>query len=134
MQSIKTLLLSTILGTSLVLAGCSDSGDGPTTPGGGSGLRAQWGGANGIGTLFTQRCTPCHISQTPRAGGLDLSSYTALRTRDDDLSPGDAANSYLLQKLGEAMGGSRMPQGGPYFTNAQIDTIRVWIQAGALNN
>jgi len=133
MLSIRNFIGRSTLALSLALFGCSDSGDNPAGPGANNSLKAKWQGTDGIGQLFTQRCSPCHISQTPRSGGLDLSSYTSLRTRDDDLTPGDSLNSYLLQRL-RGLGGSRMPQGGPYLENAQLDSIAVWIQAGAPNN
>jgi uncharacterized protein (TIGR03118 family) len=50
--------------------------------------------------------------------------------------PGDAANSYIIQKLEGAPGiiGGRMPLGGPYLDQATIDQVKVWISDGALNN
>jgi len=52
------------------------------------------------------------------------------------VKPGDAANSYLIQKLEGAPGitGARMPFGGPYLPQATIDQIKSWINAGAANN
>ncbi|MFO1427395.1 MAG: hypothetical protein U1F11_10595 [Steroidobacteraceae bacterium] len=50
--------------------------------------------------------------------------------------PGDAANSYLIQKLQGAAGitGARMPFGGPYLDQATIGQITSWIASGAPNN
>jgi len=49
------------------------------------------------------------------------------------VTPGSASNSYLIQKLeGTQPSGQRMPFGGPYLDVATIDTIRQWIDAGAL--
>ena len=51
------------------------------------------------------------------------------------VSPNDADNSYIIQKLeGTQTVGARMPFGGPYLSQAQIDDIKGWINAGALNN
>jgi mono/diheme cytochrome c family protein len=48
---------------------------------------------------------------------------------------GDPTNSYVVQKLeGTAAVGARMPLGGPYLTQAQIDQVKAWIAAGAPNN
>lgn len=48
--------------------------------------------------------------------------------------PGDADNSYLVQKLeGTAAGGRRMPLNGPPFLpQSTVDVIRQWINDGAL--
>lgn len=49
--------------------------------------------------------------------------------------PGDAANSYLLNKLsGVDITGQRMPRGGPFLSDGQIRIIRRWIELGADNN
>ena len=51
------------------------------------------------------------------------------------VTPGDPDNSYLVQKLeGTAAVGGRMPQGGPFLDQAQIDMVRQWIAEGAMNN
>ena len=48
------------------------------------------------------------------------------------VSPGDADNSYLVQKLeGTAAFGQRMPAGGTALDQATIDVIRAWIDNGA---
>jgi len=51
------------------------------------------------------------------------------------VAPGDFANSYLYRKItGAGITGDRMPQGGPYLTDAQIKLIRDWIRRGAPND
>jgi len=50
------------------------------------------------------------------------------------VNPGDPNNSYVVQKLEGGPGISRMPLNGPYLTQAQIDQVKAWIAAGALNN
>jgi uncharacterized protein (TIGR03118 family) len=52
------------------------------------------------------------------------------------VKPGDAANSYVIQKLEGAptITGARMPFGGPDLPQATIDQIKSWINAGAANN
>jgi hypothetical protein len=48
------------------------------------------------------------------------------------VTPGNATNSYLIQKLeGTQTSGVRMPFGGPYLDAATTNTIRQWIDAGA---
>ncbi len=46
--------------------------------------------------------------------------------------PGDPNNSYIIHKLeGTQTVGARMPFGLPPLSQAQIDQVRAWIQAGA---
>jgi hypothetical protein len=48
------------------------------------------------------------------------------------VSPGDPADSYIIQKLeGHAAVGARMPFGGPYLDDATIAVISQWITNGA---
>jgi len=101
-------------------------------------------------SIFTPICSGCH-NGTPGAGnGLpgiqDLragSTFAALvdvssieKPALKRVNPGDAANSYIIQKLEGAAGISpaRMPLGGPYLDQATIDQVKSWINAGALNN
>ena len=87
----------------------------------------------------------CHSGPTgmtlPR--GMDLTSADAsfanlvgvTSTQDPSLqrvAPGDADNSYLVQKLeGTAAVGQTMPAGGSPLDQATIDVIRTWISNGA---
>ena len=51
----------------------------------------------------------------------------------DYVKPGDASNSFLIKKLlGD--GTTIMPSGGPSIGSQKIDSIRAWINNGALNN
>jgi uncharacterized protein (TIGR03118 family) len=97
--------------------------------------------------IFTPRCTGCHNgSGGGLPGVMDLSSGSSFGALVGVASieaapllrvkPGDAANSYLVQKLEGAAGiaGSRMPLGGPFLDAATIDKVKAWINAGALNN
>jgi hypothetical protein len=134
----RNLSLSAIsIMIALLSAGCSDGGSNPAGPNGNTTLTAHWQGTNGIGAFATQHCTPCHISQSQN--GLNLSSYAGAiqgGATGNTIVPGNPDNSYIIWKLsGDArISGVRMPQGGPYLTPAQMDTIKSWIQAGALNN
>jgi hypothetical protein len=48
------------------------------------------------------------------------------------VAAGDANNSYIVHKLeGTQEVGERMPRGGPYLSQADIDVIRQWISDGA---
>lgn len=52
------------------------------------------------------------------------------------VEPNDAENSYLIHKLDGRAGieEDRMPVGGPFLSQADIDVIKQWINAGAQNN
>jgi len=52
------------------------------------------------------------------------------------VAPGDPDHSYLVQKIEGAAGisGARMPFGGPFLAQSDIDLVRTWIAQGALNN
>src|SRR5438128_7002159 len=51
------------------------------------------------------------------------------------VAPSDPANSYLYRKIvGAGITGDRMPQGGPYLSDAQIKLVRDWIRRGAPND
>lgn len=87
----------------------------------------------------------CH-SGTTNSGGLNLESYEALVTfggatkSPPVVSPGNSEQSYLLWRTDEAnpnfvRGRSRMPLGSPDpLAASQLDSIRRWIDQGALDN
>ena len=98
--------------------------------------------------IFTTTCVACHTDdgRTP-SGGLNLKAGTSFgqlvniastgKAGATRVIPGNPSGSYLVQKLEGAADivGLRMPRNGPPFlTDAQIATIRQWIQNGAPNN
>ena len=96
-------------------------------------------------SVFTPTCatSTCHAGATP-GGGVNLdaaNSYTMLvgiQSSQDAgfmrVLPGNPDNSYLIQKLeGTASGGVPMPPSGS-LPQADIDTIRQWITAGAIDD
>lgn len=51
------------------------------------------------------------------------------------VTPYDGEGSVIVRKLrGTAGFGNQMPQGGPYLSGAEIETIARWIKQGARNN
>ena len=93
--------------------------------------------------VFDQYCEHCHSGANAPAGlRLDpANSYVSLvgvasveRPNLRRVAPGDAGNSYLIQKLeGTAgIGGERMPAGLPALPQSDINIIRQWIGDGAL--
>ncbi len=95
--------------------------------------------------VFTATCAAsgCHSGATPPQGlslvapayanlvGVASTEVPALQR----IRSGDAANSYLVQKIeGTAAVGGRMPLGGPFLDATTIARIRAWVNAGAPNN
>ena len=93
-------------------------------------------------------CTNCHtnIGRNP-AGGLNLVHDLAYdqivnvpsrgKPSATRIIPGDAENSYLVQKLEGRSGivGLRMPfSGAPFLTDGQISILKRWIAIGAPRN
>jgi mono/diheme cytochrome c family protein len=99
-------------------------------------------------TVFTPICSACHTGGgAALPGSMNLSSAAATHAALVNVAseqrpavmrvrPNDAAGSYIVHKLegGPDIVGVRMPQGGPFLSVAQIDTVKSWINAGALNN
>ncbi|MEA2165956.1 MAG: hypothetical protein QOK37_4083 [Thermoanaerobaculia bacterium] len=51
------------------------------------------------------------------------------------VTPSDPANSYLYRKItGAGITGDRMPQNGPFLSDAQTKLVRDWIRRGAPND
>jgi hypothetical protein len=102
-----------------------------------------------LATTVFQVCGHCHTG-----GGASLPSSMNLTTRAAiyaslvnvpsveepalmRVKPGDATDSYVVHKLEGvdiAPGTARMPFGGPYESQAEINTLIAWINAGAPNN
>jgi hypothetical protein len=92
-------------------------------------------------TIFTPICTACHIGATaPQGLRLDAANSYALLVNvasnevpgTKRVNPGNPDASYIVQKLqGNNAVGARMPFGGPYLSQTQIDLVRSWIAAGA---
>jgi hypothetical protein len=97
------------------------------------------------GRIFTPICTQCHAgANAPLAFSLEASvSYGNLvnvpSVEVDDLMrvrPGQPDSSYLVLKVEGAPGivGERMPRLLPKLAAEEIQAIRDWIAAGALQN
>lgn len=93
-------------------------------------------------TIFSPICANCHAGAgAPLGLQLDAAnSYAQIvgvpSSEDATLlrvQSGNADASYLWQKIaGVAAFGDRMPQGGPFLPQSAIDTVRQWIENGAL--
>ena len=90
--------------------------------------------ASDIEPMLTSRCANCHDFVGPGSPPsydrllFDYGGFGYIR-------PFDLQNSWVYQKVISPPGfGDRMPQGGPYFTDPEIDMVRRWILEGALEN
>lgn len=91
--------------------------------------------------VFTPICSVCHAGgSAPQGLRLDAANSYAMLVGVSSsevpslkrIAPGDADNSYLVQKIeGHAAVGARMPFGGPYLDANTIAMIRQWIGSGA---
>jgi len=94
--------------------------------------------------VFTPSCaiSGCHLNPGAQQG-MDLSEGMAwtsivgvVSSEDpnrDRVDPGNPDASYLILKLegSPLIVGERMPLGGPYLSQAEIDVLRQWILDGA---
>ncbi|MEP0813581.1 MAG: PKD domain-containing protein [bacterium] len=87
------------------------------------------------------RCGPCHVGGS--SGGLNMGSssiaYSNLVGKNSNgssfkrVEPFDPERSYLILKLlGRNISGQRMPEGGPFFSDEDMNTVSQWIFGGAL--
>lgn len=99
--------------------------------------------------VFTNSCalSGCHTGSNPPHGlnlsaGLsygNLVNVPAAEAPLDRIEPSDPDASYLIHKIQGTQAdvggsGARMPFGGPYLSQATIDTLRAWVTKGAINN
>ena len=96
--------------------------------------------------IFNVSCalSGCHTGGSP-TGGMNLSSGQAylnivgIASSEvpglQRITPGNANDSYMVQKLeGTAAVGAQMPFGAAPLSNAKIQNLRDWIDAGAMDN
>ncbi|RLT42850.1 MAG: hypothetical protein DWI57_05155, partial [Chloroflexi bacterium] len=77
-------------------------------------------------------CSECHGADDPEEG-LELVTYRTLMLGSiygAVIKAGNAEGSYLV----EMVSSGKMPKKGDPLTPAQIEIIRAWIDAGALDN
>jgi len=96
-------------------------------------------------TVFTPRCSGCHTGVGANLpGAMNLTNAAASQaalvnvpSREQPalnrVSPGNPTDSYLIRKLegGPNIIANRMPLGGPFLPQTQIDQVRLWITNGA---
>lgn len=128
-----------VLALVVLVVGCSDRGTEPAGKGPGDGGTVSFAGD--LQPIFDADCVGCHGADGN--GDLDLrpglawenlvgaasSGYSQTR-----VVPGKPEESLLYLKLSGSAGvGARMPAGGA-LDSAEIESFRVWISDGALDN
>ncbi|GAC1427526.1 MAG: cytochrome c oxidase subunit II [Chloroflexota bacterium] len=95
--------------------------------------------------IFQNHCAACHMNGQ-KMGGLNLASYATLNQGGSTaaggpvngpvLVPNSHAQSYLWDVVAgtDLRGGQKMPLGGPYLSQADVNKIASWIDNGAKNN
>ena len=136
----RNIAIYAILVSIFLLNGCEDIGD-VVAPENGPDNGTQLSFSNDILPIFDSNCTTiCHPSPaSPAFGNLDLNSYVTLMDQTGPnhapvIVPFQPDSSFLVQRI-EDPGATRMPPPpNPALPPAQIDTIRQWIEEGALDN
>ncbi len=135
----KSLLPSLLLlAGAMLLPACKDMGTGPAEsvpasapPSPGKTLSFQ---TDILPILENAGCVGCHGGTS----GLTVGSVAGLLRgglHGPAIVPGKADSSHVVQKISpNPPFGARMPQGGPYLSDATIQLIRTWINQGAKDN
>jgi uncharacterized membrane protein len=82
--------------------------------------------------IIQSRCINCHGGDRT-SEGLSMKSHAELMTGSENgavITPGDAANSLLVEMVAEG----KMPKRGPKLTPDQVQLFTDWINQGALDN
>lgn len=149
-KPISSLLIVIICSLGMIVAACGDNSTGT------NGDNGNGNGDNGNGEeppppeptftnvqeIFESSCSGsgCHIGE--RTNGVRLDSYDNVMESEGQqygelvVQEGDADDSPLVDKIESANPeyGVRMPEGGPYLSDDEIDLIKEWIDDGAEDN
>ena len=96
--------------------------------------------ANDVEPIIQKHCAECHVTgqQGAKASGLLLDSYESLMkgtSLGQVINPGSAMSSSLYILIsGKDKLTINMPHGNMPLSDEEIETIRVWIENGAVEN
>jgi hypothetical protein len=85
-----------------------------------------------VHTIIATKCLMCHSAEK-RSGGLSLATYADILDggrNGGTVRPGKSADSMLMQRITGSVA-PQMPLGLPPLSEAEIATIRAWIDEGA---
>jgi mono/diheme cytochrome c family protein len=142
----RIFLLTVLLSLGLLLASCGGgSSTGPEPPPEDDpppGENRPVSYSDDIQPIFSGNCATsgCHDSSTQQ-NGVNLSSYDAVMNSEGlqygraIVDPGNPENSPIVDKIEpNPEFGVRMPENADPLSDAEIDSIRAWIEDGAENN
>ena len=78
-----------------------------------------------VAPILAANCYSCHRASIAE-GGVILDNYAGVKEK--------ASTGHLIGAITHAPGFSPMPQGGPKLSTCDIEKIKKWVDAGALNN
>jgi hypothetical protein len=83
---------------------------------------------NSVVPILQNSCFSCHANSVAASfgGNIKLENYADVKIQAD--------NHKLLGSVAHENGYSPMPMGTSKLENCKITTIRIWVNAGALNN
>ena len=130
MKYIKTAFILFLV--CLVWIGCSKSNEedlnnnngGNNNPGNCNTTNVKY--STDIAPLIQANCFSCHSNATASISGISLEVHANLKAKVTD--------GRLLGAISHNAGFSPMPQGGAKLSDCNINRIKAWIDAGALNN
>ena len=85
-----------------------------------------------VHTIIAAKCLACHSAEK-RSGGLSLATYADILDggrNGGTVRPGNSAGSVIVQRI-TGTTAPQMPLGFPPLSDAEINTIRTWIDQGA---
>ncbi|MEQ1825687.1 MAG: DUF1549 domain-containing protein [Pirellula sp.] len=87
--------------------------------------------------ILRANCLGCH-QDAKKLGGYLMTTYDGLLAGGESQSkaivPGKSVDSHLLQLIQPVDGKAEMPKNGKPLSSVEIETIRRWIDAGAIND
>ena len=78
-----------------------------------------------VSGIINTHCLGCHGANNPSAG-FSLNTYNGVKAKVDD--------GRLFGAINHSPGFTPMPEGSPKLSQCDINKIKAWIDAGALNN
>ncbi len=118
-------ILSALFVSSMVIAGCYYDKEDLLYPSGNCDVSNSTYSTVVQPALQTYGCIGCHSGAAP-SGNISLSTYAGVKA--------SAQNGTLFGSISHSSGFVAMPQGGNKMSTCDINKIKAWIDAGALNN
>lgn len=118
-------ILLVLFVSSFVIAGCYYDKEDLLYPAGNCDTSNSTYSAVVLPAMQNYGCMGCHSGAAP-SGNIALSNYAEIKA--------SAQNGKLFGSISHGSGFVAMPQGGNKMSTCDINKIKAWIDAGALNN